>query len=119
MTILVVDDERSIRDIIKRYMEEIGFVVLVASRGEEARQICTDRQLHIDFILLDLNIPDDNSYTLGLQLMDANPDAHLVYMSADRDLYFDQENNVIESADFLEKPFTLIELEDLIRLRSS
>ena len=119
MTILVVDDERSIRDIIKRYMEEIGFVVVVASRGEEARLSCTDRLLEVDFILLDLNIPDENSYTLGHQLMDAKPGAHLIYMSADKDLYFDQKTDVIESADFLEEPFTLIELEDLIRRRST
>ena len=76
MTILVVDDEPSIREIIKRYMEESGYTVFNAPDGHYAMDADQIPHSQIDFILLDLNIPDENSYTLAEDLMSRCPHAY-------------------------------------------
>ena len=55
-TILVVDDERKIRDLVRSYLEHEGYSVLVADGGERALEVA-DR-VGPDLIVLDLMLPD-------------------------------------------------------------
>ena len=56
-TILLVDDESSIRAIGKAMLERKGFSVLVAGDGREALEIFRDRHEEIDCVILDLTMP--------------------------------------------------------------
>ncbi|MEB0003583.1 response regulator transcription factor [Cryobacterium sp. 10I1] len=53
-TVLVVEDERDIRDILRRYLERAGFAVLTATSGVEALRLLSACEL----VLLDLGLPD-------------------------------------------------------------
>lgn len=53
-TVLVVEDERDIRDILRRYLERAGFAVLTATSGAEALRLLPACEL----VLLDLGLPD-------------------------------------------------------------
>ncbi len=55
-TILVVDDERKIRDLVRSYLEREGYVVLVADSGERALE--SMERAHPDLLVLDLMLPD-------------------------------------------------------------
>lgn len=55
-TILVVDDERKIRDVVRSYLEPENYSVLVAETGGRALETVT--RLPIDFVVLDLMLPD-------------------------------------------------------------
>jgi DNA-binding response OmpR family regulator len=55
-TVLVVDDERKIRDLVRSYLEHDGYSVLVADSGERALEVA-DRT-RPDLIVLDLMLPD-------------------------------------------------------------
>jgi len=55
-TILVVDDERKILDLVRSYLEQEGYAVLVAESGQRALE--TVRRAHPDLIVLDLMLPD-------------------------------------------------------------
>lgn len=55
-TILVVDDERKIRDLVRAYLEREGYAVLVADSGERALQAL--ERAHPDLVVLDLMLPD-------------------------------------------------------------
>ncbi len=55
-TILVVDDERKIRDLVRSYLEREGYAVLVADSGQRALEV-VDRA-HPDLVVLDLMLPD-------------------------------------------------------------
>ncbi|NLD19931.1 MAG: response regulator transcription factor [Clostridiales bacterium] len=64
--ILIVDDESSIRDLIKFYLEKEDFIVLSAKNGEDAIQIISDHSP--DLILLDIMLPDINGVDLCLEI---------------------------------------------------
>jgi len=53
-TVLVVEDERDIRDVLRRYLERAGFSVLTATSGAEALRLLSACEL----VLLDLGLPD-------------------------------------------------------------
>jgi len=55
-TILVVDDERKIRDLVRAYLEREGYAVLVADSGERALEAL--ERAHPDLVVLDLMLPD-------------------------------------------------------------
>jgi len=58
--ILVVDDDRAIRDLLKEKLENSKYAVITASSGEEALAICKDSP--VDLILLDIAMPQMDGY---------------------------------------------------------
>lgn len=55
-TVLVVEDERDIREVLRRYLERAGLSVITTATGAEALRLIDD--VHPDLILLDLGLPD-------------------------------------------------------------
>jgi len=55
-TILVVDDERKIRDLVRSYLELEGYSVLLADTGERALESAS--RSDPDLVVLDLGLPD-------------------------------------------------------------
>ena len=60
-SILIVDDERDIVSMLNQYFCKIGYVVYTAINGKEALNAITK---HPDIILLDINMPDMNGFTV-------------------------------------------------------
>ena len=59
-TILVVEDERDIRDLLRRYLERAGHSVLTSGTGAEALHLLEDGSA--DLVLLDLGLPDIDGF---------------------------------------------------------
>lgn len=55
-TILVVDDESKIRELVRSYLEREGYLVVETGRGEDAVRIV--QRVHPDLVVLDLGLPD-------------------------------------------------------------
>lgn len=55
-TVLVVEDERDIRDVLRRYLERAGLNVVTTGTGAEAIQLLTSADLNV--VILDLGLPD-------------------------------------------------------------
>ncbi|MDJ0350874.1 response regulator transcription factor [Cryobacterium sp. PH29-G1] len=53
-TVLVVEDERDIRDVLRRYLERAGFSILTTASGAEALRLLPSA----DLVILDLGLPD-------------------------------------------------------------
>lgn len=108
-TVLIVDDEQAIRDLLQDILEDEGFTVLTASDGYAALAIA--RQTAPSLILTDLMMPRMDGRALCLQLR-ADPSTAnipIVIMSAAR--------NVPASglcAGFIAKPFTLNDVVDQV-----
>ena len=73
-TILVVEDERDIRDLLRRYLERAGHSVLTSGTGAEALRLLEDGST--DLVLLDLGLPDVDGFdvlrlatTLGVSVI--------------------------------------------------
>jgi len=58
--ILIVDDDKDVRDITKKRLKQASYEVMTASSGQEAIAICKTN--HPDLVLLDIAIPDIDGY---------------------------------------------------------
>ena len=61
--VLVVDDEREIRDLLKEFLTDEAYEVILASNGKEAIELA-ERE-HPDAILLDVKMPEIRSACVG------------------------------------------------------
>ena len=61
-TILVVDDEATVRQFVEAVLQREGYTVLEASNGREALDIFRIRQEEIALVLLDLGMPEMSGY---------------------------------------------------------
>ncbi|MEN3038898.1 MAG: response regulator [Candidatus Kryptonium sp.] len=113
---LIVDDSKAIRQIERKYLEELGFYVLEAENGEEALQILNENS-DIDLILLDWHMPIMNGYEF-LKKMRENPAySHIKVMMVTTE---NQQKSVIDAImaganEYLMKPFDKEMLETKIK----
>ncbi len=104
-TVLVVEDERDIREVLRRYLEREGISVLTAGTGAEALHLI--ESIRPDLVLLDLGLPDID----GVEVLDAAAPAIPVVVLTARDTVSDRINGLRHGADdYVVKPFSPTEV---------
>lgn len=105
--LLVVDDDREIRDLLMQFLGEHGYRVTTARDGREVRQALADRR--IDLIILDLMLPGEDGLTLCRHLRARSniPIIMLTAMGGETDRIIGLE---MGADDYLPKPFNSWEL---------
>ncbi|HED12559.1 MAG TPA: sigma-54-dependent Fis family transcriptional regulator [Gammaproteobacteria bacterium] len=108
-SILIVDDEPDIREIVKDILTDEGYRVLTAENGEVARS--TAREQSIDLILLDIWMPDVDGVTL-LQEWSSHPEWNIpvIMISGHGNVETAVESVRLGAYDFLEKPLSTAKL---------
>ena len=112
--ILVVDDNKDMRDVIRMGLEEEGFHVTTAPSGQSMMARLSQEQP--DLILLDLVLPDDN----GLNLMSrirGKTSAPVVIVSGKGDLVDKVLGLEMGADDYISKPFQIKELVARVKVR--
>jgi two-component system response regulator RegX3 len=106
-TVLVVEDERKLRDFIRSYLERAGFTVLSTGSGAEAITMAADAAP--DLVVLDLGLPDVSGETVAAELraMSAVPIVMLTARAAEEDRIRGLE---LGADDYVTKPFSSREL---------
>jgi DNA-binding response OmpR family regulator len=106
-TVLVVEDERKLRDFIRSYLERAGFTVLSTGSGAEAITMAADAAP--DLVVLDLGLPDVSGETVAgeLRAMSAVPIVMLTARAAEEDRIRGLE---LGADDYVTKPFSPREL---------
>ena len=106
-TVLVVEDERKLRDFIRSYLERAGFTVLSTGSGAEAITMVTDAEP--DLMVLDLGLPDVPGETVARELraISAIPILMLTAKAAEEDRIRGLE---LGADDYVTKPFSPREL---------
>lgn len=100
--ILVVEDEASIREVIKKYLERAGFSVEEAASGEVA---LLKYNQHIDLIILDLNLPNVDGIEVCRQIK-RKVNIPIIMVTA-RNQETDELNGLqIGAEDYIKKPFS-------------
>jgi CheY-like chemotaxis protein len=114
-TVLVVDDEESVRTMAKRALEHQGFDVLLAADGRQALEVFRERLQEVRAVLLDLTMPHMNGEEVFREMRLLRPNLRVVLMSG----YNEQEvTNLFAGkglAGFLQKPFRADDLLATIR----
>jgi len=80
-TILVVEDNSTLRALIKKILRDKGYRVFSAGNGEESLTLCSHVKEHIHLLLSDLVLPDINGMELSVRLAAMRPGLKRVYMS--------------------------------------
>jgi DNA-binding NtrC family response regulator len=113
-TVLLVADEQGLRTAVREFLRSAGYVVLEASNGMEALQICESYQGRIDVLLTDYIMPGLSGPGLGTLAIKPRPDLRIICMSG----YADRITQVPDSCKtitFLQKPFGLSTLAQTLR----
>ncbi len=111
-SILVIDDESDICELVQLTLESIGFQVLVGCGGKEGLQAIKDHSEHIKLILLDLAMPGVSGIDLIGILKTDFPQIPVIVMSG----YVADKSEVVGlgAVDVLRKPFQLKDVEQKV-----
>ena len=106
-TILVVDDKANVRTLVREYLDEQGFHVVIADNGQNA--LYTARQEKPDLILLDIMMPEMNGYEF-MRTYRKECDTPIILLTAK----LEESDKVIGlelgADDYITKPFSMREL---------
>lgn len=105
-TILLVEDEESVRQMTQDMLEERGYQVLVAASPQEALELSAKSDLSIDLLLTDVIMPGMNGRELSRLIVQACPGIKVLFMSGYAADILPQEGTDAETY-FLKKPFTM------------
>jgi two-component system cell cycle sensor histidine kinase/response regulator CckA len=101
-TVLVVEDEPAVQQLVRRILEDRGYRVLVAPHGVAALGMMGD---HVDLLLTDVVMPGMSGAELAEQLRQLREDLAVLYMSGYTESFVGRRG-VQGTGDFLQKPFT-------------
>jgi two-component system, cell cycle sensor histidine kinase and response regulator CckA len=114
-TVLVVEDERSLRDLLRTLLAPCGYKVLTAADGAEAVGVLMSEPEAIDAVLLDLNLPEMNGVDVFKSIRRVRPNAKVIVISGNITPEVRRELSALGQENFIPKPYQLDELGRRLR----
>ncbi|MBW1711681.1 MAG: response regulator, partial [Deltaproteobacteria bacterium] len=114
-TVLVVDDEKSVRTIAVQMLEMHGYKVLTASSGEDAVEIYGRQGAEIDLVVLDLGMPGMGGYACLKELLRIDPKAKVLVASGYSAHVQTRETLQSGAKGFIGKPYRFNQMLQKIR----
>jgi PAS domain S-box-containing protein len=114
-TVLLVEDEKALRRLVQRMLEEEGHTVLAAADGLEAIAIAERHKGPLHLLLTDVVMPGLSGPELARRLHVARPDLEVLYMSGYNDSRLVKRGVEQAKVNLLTKPFTPDELVERVR----
>jgi DNA-binding NtrC family response regulator len=112
LRLLVVDDERTLRESCRTFLESEGYHVEVCAKGAEARDVLTRREF--DIVLIDLYMSEVPGLELLKACLDKSPDTLVVVMTGNPSVGSSVEALKAGAWDYLTKPFNATQLQILV-----
>lgn len=114
-TLLVVEDEEQVRELVIEMLETHGYKVLQATNGREAIDIYNRERDSINLILTDVVMPEMGGKKLIKSLTNFKQGTKVLYMSGYTDNAIDEQGILEPGTQFIQKPFSPIDLLKKIR----
>jgi two-component system, cell cycle sensor histidine kinase and response regulator CckA len=114
-TILIVDDEESVRRFVERVLHEAGYETALAADGLEALEVAK-RLGPFDLLLTDLMMPQMAGDELARRLRRDEPKLKILYLTGYSDRLFKDKKTLWEDEAFLDKPCTVQSLKEAVSL---
>jgi CheY-like chemotaxis protein len=114
-TILVVEDREEVRNLTCRMLEELGYRTIAAASGLEALQIALAHPGGVPILLTDVVMPGMNGRELAERLLSVYPGMKTIFMSGYTDRILTDTAALDSSSAYLQKPFTLAQLAEILR----
>ncbi|HKZ42053.1 MAG TPA: response regulator, partial [Candidatus Hodarchaeales archaeon] len=113
-TILVVDDNQDMLEVLILILKDYGFSVLSAKDGEDGLKVFTDHRGSIDVVLSDIVMPKLNGVDMAKTIMLADPEARIVFMSGYDLTEEGRDFKTAWNVRWLHKPFAVEHLKEVI-----
>ena len=113
-TILIVEDDATIRGNVRECLQQLGYHVVEAENGEAALQVYDRLHGKIDLVLSDLVMPGMGGYELAGQLAQRHPGVRMLFMSGYTEDSAARRDILLQGSAFLQKPFSVADLSTAV-----
>jgi PAS domain S-box-containing protein len=114
-TILIVEDDKEVRNLAVRILKRQGYTVLDGSYGDEAFSACRQHKGPIHLLLTDVVMPGMDGRALSESLSQLHPEMKVLYMSGYTDDAIVRHGVMAKGINYIQKPFTVSELTNKVR----
>jgi CheY-like chemotaxis protein len=114
-TILLVEDEKALRRLASRILNEAGYRVLEAPDGAKALRVAAEEVGEVDLVLTDVEMPTLGGRGMVAELNELSPGIRVLFMSGYTDNEILRRGIRVEETHFLQKPFTAESLKAAVR----
>jgi len=114
-TILLAEDEESLREITRRILAGDGYLVLAATSAEDAVRLAAEPDRDIDLLLTDLVMPGMLGTEVAARVRGLRPEMPVLLMSGYAQPLLDAQGMAAGEFDLVEKPFTAAALLGRVR----
>jgi CheY-like chemotaxis protein len=114
-TILVVEDEDVLIELLRGTLEHHGFTVMTVRDGAEAIKLYKENVKKIDVVLTDMGLPSRGGWEVLEEIRKMNPSAKVICASGFLENSIREEMLAAGAAEFVQKPYAYTNLITLIR----
>ena len=104
-SVLVVEDEASVRRLIRQILEGVGYRVAVAASGAEATRIIEEAREPFDLLVTDVVLPKETGIQIARRIRERTPEIPVLLISGYMEDILSREDLTAENFAFLPKPF--------------
>ncbi|MEW6260855.1 MAG: PAS domain S-box protein [Thermodesulfobacteriota bacterium] len=113
--ILVVEDEPMLMEVTREILKAAGYVVVTATRPEEALQIVSSDAIGFELLITDVVLPEMNGKELATRIQEHLPDIRILFMSGYTANAISHFGILDKNVDFIQKPFSIASLTAKVR----
>lgn len=114
-SILVVEDEEMLRNLIREMITKLGYSVTLAMDADEARELVIREGLRPDLIITDVIMPGMNGKELADLLHETIPELRFLFMSGYTEDIIGDRGKLDQGIPFIQKPFSRNQIAEKIR----
>lgn len=114
-TILLIEDDSTVRNVTKDILKEFGYTVLEAVNGENAVKVFRENQERVQIVLCDLIMPKMNGQKTYEELLKICPGLKVIFMSGYTADIINQKGILGQGTNFISKPMSLTDLLNKVR----
>jgi YesN/AraC family two-component response regulator len=113
--VLLIDDERVVREIGRDMINSIGFGCITASNGKDALKLYKKQIDRVDVVLLDVKMPKMSGEKVYRELKIVNPEVKVIITSGYSQKYIEEEYFKEPVLHFVSKPFKIDAIEKKLK----
>jgi CheY-like chemotaxis protein len=114
-TVLLVEDEESVRQLVRETLEAKGYTVIEAENGEVGLRLAEAHAAPIHMVITDVVMPGMGGRELAKRLLESRPQTKVLYLSGYTEDAIVHQGVLETETAFLQKPFTLQTLSRKVR----
>ena len=111
-TILIIDDDETLREMLREVLTRSGHHVLSAENGELGIRIIETHS--VDLVITDIYMPHTDGLEVTIKLRETHPEIKIIVISGNAPEFYVDSAMMLGAHDSLKKPFQLLELESKI-----